>query len=84
MILGLYSLYFFFFFFSGYLQIQSDSFLVNMEFDAAVLKAFLVFIAFTNMRIKAKNAELDVKELLRKTLSLFTLDKEESENDFMI
>ena len=80
----LYSLYFIFLVVSGYLQIQSDSYLVNMDFDAAVLKAFLVFIAFTNMRIKAKNAEMDVKELLRKTLSLFTLDKEESENDFMI
>lgn len=67
----LYFLYLVFLAVSGFLQIQNDSYLVTKEYDAAVLKAFLVFIAFTNMRIKARDAELDVKELLRKTLLLF-------------
>lgn len=37
--------------------------------------AFLVFIAFTNMRTKAKEAELDSKELLKQTLGLFVHDE---------
>lgn len=80
----LYFLYFVFLIVSGYMQIQSNSYLVNKEFDAAVLKAFLVFIAFTNMRIKAKDAELDVKELWRKTLLLFSLDKEGGKSDHVV
>ena len=73
----LYLLYFIFLIISGYLQIQSDSYLVSKDFDAAVLKAFLVFIAFTNMKIKAQEADLDVKDLLRRTLLLFVHDEDE-------
>lgn len=75
----LYFLYLVFLAVSGFFQIQSDSYLVSKEYDAAVLKAFLVFIAFTNMRIKARDAEFDVKELLRKTLLLFVHDKLEEQ-----
>jgi hypothetical protein len=60
---------------TGYLQIQSGGYLVSQGFDAAVLKAFIVFIAFTNMRTKAKDAELDSKELLKQTLGLFVHDE---------
>lgn len=75
----LFFLYLVFLAVSGFLQIQSDSYLVSKEYDAAVMKAFLVFIAFTNMRIKARDAEFDVKELLRKTLLLFVHDKLEEQ-----
>ena len=59
---------------SGYIQIENGSYLISESFDAAILKAFLVFIAFTNMRNKAKVAEVDVNQLLRKTMGLFVHD----------
>ncbi len=59
----LYSAYFVFLTISGFLQIQSNSFLISASFDTAVLRAFLVYIAFTNMGIKAKDADLNVSEL---------------------
>lgn len=67
----LYLLYFVFLVISGYLQIEKDRYLITQGIDAAILKAFLVFIAFTNMRVKAKDAELDVRELYQRTLKLF-------------
>ena len=72
----LYLMYFVFLGVSGFLQIQSGGYLISKENDTVVLKAFLVYIAFTNMRIKAKDAEIDVKELLKRTLQLFVHDKE--------
>lgn len=70
----LYLLYFVFLGISGYLQIEKDSYLITQGIDTAILKAFLVFIAFTNMRVKAKDAELDVRELYQRTLQLFVHD----------
>lgn len=49
--------------------------LISETFDAAMLKAFLVFIAFTNMRSKSREAEMDAKQLLKKTMGLFEHDK---------
>lgn len=60
---------------SGYLQIQDDSYLISKGFDAAILKAFLVFIAFTNMRAKAKVMEMDEKDVLKGTMGLFVHDE---------
>ena len=60
---------------SGFVQIQDGGYLISEGGDAAVIKAFLVFIAFTNMRSKQKDAQMDVKELLQKTLLLFEHDK---------
>lgn len=71
----LYLLYFVFLTVTGYMQIQNGVDLLPAGFDSAVLKAFLVFIAFTNMRTKAKESELDAKELLRQTMRLFVFDK---------
>ena len=45
------------------------------DFDAAILKAFLVFMAFANMRTKSREAKADIKELLQQTLKLFVHDK---------
>ena len=71
----LYFLYFIFLFVTGFMQIQYNGTLLPGGFDAAVLKAFLVFIAFTNMRTKAKDTELDSKVLLKQTMGLFVFDK---------
>ena len=59
---------------SGYLQIQCDRFLFSEANDIAVLNAFLVYIAYTNMNSKAHDAELDVKELLKITIMLCIKD----------
>lgn len=60
---------------SEFVQIQDGGYLISENGDTAVIKAFLVFIAFTNMRSKQKDAQIDVKELLQKTLLLFVHDK---------
>lgn len=70
----LYLFYFVFLIMTGFIQIQNGGNLLPGGFDAAVLKAFLVFIAFTNMKTKAKDAELDIKELYRQTMGLFAFN----------
>lgn len=60
---------------SGFMQIEKGGYLISETFDAAMLKAFLVFIAFTNMRSKSREAEMDAKQLLKKTMGLFEHDK---------
>lgn len=72
----MYLIYFVYIGISGCLQIQNDSYLFSAELDAAVFKAFLLFIAFNNVRTKAKETNVDVKELYKRTLSLFTHDDE--------
>ena len=59
---------------SGFLQIENADYLISESFDTAILKAFLVFIAFTNMKAKSKEAEINVKELTKKTMLLFVHD----------
>lgn len=71
----LYLVYFVYLAISGYRQIQYGEYLISESFDGTLLKAFLVYIAFTNMRAKASVAELDVKGLLQRTLLLFEHDK---------
>lgn len=71
----LYLIYFIFLGVSGFLQIEDGSYLISKDFDAAILKAFLVFMAFANMRTKSREAKADVKELLQQTLKLFVHDK---------
>lgn len=74
-VFALYLVYFIFLAISGFVQIQDGEYMISEGGDAAVIKAFLVFIAFTNMRSKQKDAQFDVKELLYKTLLLFEHDK---------
>lgn len=71
----LYLIYFIFLGVSGFLQIEDGSYLISKDFDAAILKAFLVFMAFANMRTKSREAKVDIKELLQQTLKLFVHDK---------
>lgn len=71
----LYLIYFLFLVISGYLQIEKGGYLITQGVDAAILKAFLVFIAFTNMRVKARDAKLNVRELYQRTMKLFVHDE---------
>lgn len=73
----LYLVYFVFLGISGFLQIEKNSYLFSDVIDAAILKAFLVFIAFTNMRAKSEVMKVEAKELLQRTLKLFVHDKYE-------
>ena len=75
MVFLLYLLYFVFLAISGFLFIQFDKFLFSESIDYSILKAFLVYIAYTNMRIKAKETEIDAKVVLDGISRLFVHDK---------
>lgn len=77
MVFLIYLIYFVFLSVSGYLLIQNGAYMISESFDVAILKAFLVYIAYTNMRTKAKNTEIEAKELLGRISSLFVHDKYE-------
>ena len=75
MVFLLYLIYFVFLAISGFRLIQCDGFLLSDRVDAAILKAFLVFIAYTNMRVKGKETEIEAKELLQRISGLFVHDR---------
>lgn len=75
MVFAVYFIYLLFLSITGFLLIQYDSYLISNDYDTAILKAFLVYIAYTNMLIKAKAMEIDAKELLQKTVKLFVHDR---------
>lgn len=75
MVFILYLLYFVLLAVSGYMFIQNGEYLISESFDMAVLKAFLVYIAYTNMRVKAKETEVEAKVLLERISGLFVHDK---------
>ena len=75
MVFAVYFVYLLFLAITGFLQIQDDGYLISSGFDTAILKAFLVYIAYTNMLMKAEAAEIDAKELLQKTVKLFVHDR---------
>ncbi len=77
MVFILYLAYFVLLAISGYMLIQGGTYLISESFDLAILKAFLVFIAYTNMKVKAKDTEIDAKELLVRISGLFEHDKYE-------
>lgn len=66
----LFFLYFIYLFISGFIQLQYKSFLINEEIDGAILKAFLVFIACTNMVSKSHEIDIQAKNLLQRMLNL--------------
>lgn len=70
----LYLVYFVLLAISGFMQIQYGKSLISEGYDAAILKAFLVFIAFTNMRAKAQSSDLDSHKILKLTMGLFVHD----------
>ena len=65
-----YLLYFFYLSVSGFKQLQYNGYLINREIDAAILKAFLVFIACVNMVTKSREVDVQAKELLKRMLCL--------------
>lgn len=75
MVFIVYLVYFVFLAISGYMLIQNGGYLISECFDLAILKAFLVYIAYTNMRTKAKETEIEAKELFEKISGLFEHDK---------
>ncbi len=75
MVFILYLLYFVLLAVSGYMLIQNGEYLISESFDMAILKAFLVYIAYTNMRVKAKETEVEAEVLLARISGLFVHDK---------
>jgi len=75
MIFLIYMAYFIILAVSGYILIQNNCYMVSKCVDMAVLKAFLVYIAFTNLRVKAKETEVEAKDLLLRISGLFVHDK---------
>ena len=56
--------------FSGFILLQYKNFLISEEIDGAILIAFLVFIACTNMVSKSHEVDVQAKDLLQRMLSL--------------
>ena len=75
MVFLLYLIYFVVLAVSGYRLIQYNAYLLSESIDAAIIKAFLVFIAYTNMRVKGKDTEIEAKELLQRISGLFVHDR---------
>ena len=69
----IYFAYFVFLTIHGFLQIHFNMPLINTEIDNAILNAFLVFIAYSNMRKKSEEIEIEPKPLLEKMLKLMTI-----------
>lgn len=72
----IYLAYFLYLSLSGFMQIQYNEPLITTNIDSAILKAFLVFIAFSNMVNKSKDVEIKVKPLLSKMIRLITTHDE--------
>ncbi|HBN04862.1 MAG TPA: hypothetical protein DD434_03605, partial [Bacteroidales bacterium] len=68
----IYLAYFTYLSISGLMQIQYNEPLITINVDGAILKAFLVFIAFSNMVSKSKDVEIKAKPLLSKIIRLMT------------
>ena len=75
MVFLVYLIYFVYLAVSGFRLIQCENYLFSETIDAAILKAFLVYIAYTNMIIKAKETEIDAKVLLQRIAGLFIKDR---------
>ena len=58
------------------MQIQYNEPLITTNIDSAILKAFLVFIAFSNMVNKSKDVKIKTKPLLDKMIRLITTHDE--------
>lgn len=55
---------------SGYMRFQNNTSLIHPEFDEAVLKAFLVFIAYSNVVKHFKDVKFDTKTFIGKIFKL--------------
>lgn len=66
----LFLLYFIYLAISGFIQLQYTGSLMSEEIDSAILKAFLVFIACTNMVTKSREVDVEAKDLLKRMYNL--------------
>lgn len=72
----IYLTYFVFLAISGFMHFQSGSSLINPDIDESVLKAFIVFIAYSNVVKHFKNVDFDKKTFFEKVIKLiFTHDE---------
>ena len=74
LIFVMYLLYFCFMSVSGIMQFQHLGFLVNESVDTAILKSFLVFIAFSNLINKGQDLDVESKELFNRIATLINTD----------
>lgn len=58
--------YFIYLAISGFIQLQYTGFLISEDIDNSILKAFLVFIACTNMVTKSREVDVEAKDLLNR------------------
>lgn len=72
----IYLVYFIFLALSGYMHLQNKASLISPDFDEAVLKAFLVFIAYSNVVRHYKDVQFDIRTFIVKIFKLmFTHDE---------
>ena len=58
------------------MQLQYNGYFINKEIDGAILKAFLLFIAYTNMIVKSREVNVQAKDLLIRIVSLINAKDE--------
>lgn len=61
---------------NAFYQLEYHSFLFSADIDNAILKSFLVFLAFTAMKQKSKDIDINTKDLLEKITGLFSHDEQ--------
>ena len=59
---------------SAFCQLESHSYLFSADLDNAILKSFLVFLAFSTMKQKSKEMDINTKDLLVNIKGLFLHD----------
>lgn len=68
----IYLSYFLFLTISGFMHFQNNGSLFSLDYDEAVLKAFLVFIAYSNVVKHHKNIKFDGKTFVGKVFELIS------------
>ena len=63
---------------NAYCQLEFHTFLISTEWDNAILKSFLVFLAFSAMMQKSKETEINSQDLYTKIKGLFLHDEDEN------
>lgn len=61
---------------TAFCQLEAHSYLFSADLDNAILKSFLVFLAFSAMKQKSKEMEINSKDLLVNIKGLFLRDKD--------
>ena len=59
---------------NAFCQLEGHSYIFSADIDNAILKSFLVFLAFSAMKQKSKEMEINSKDLLVNIKGLFLHD----------